>query len=89
MKAVALLLVVLNAALYAWWQGHLSPLWEPPGAGEREPARLTRQMRAETVTVLGSPTRARPGTGAAPANAAASAPPHGAAENAFGTAPPR
>lgn len=69
MRWAAGLLLLLNVLVWAWWQGHLSPLAEPPGAGEREPYRSARQLRPESVRVAGS----RPGSAAAPASSPASA----------------
>lgn len=67
MRWIVLLLLLLNGLVWAWWQGHLSPLAEPPGAGEREPYRSARQLRADSVQLVA------PRSGAAPASTAASA----------------
>jgi hypothetical protein len=51
MKLVAWCLLLANGLAFAWWQGHLSPLWDPPGAREREPLRMSRQLRPEALSV--------------------------------------
>ena len=59
-------LIVANGLALAWWQGWLDP-WL---GAERQPQRLERQVRPETMQIL--PRRA--GQGAAPVVAAESAP---------------
>lgn len=49
LRALVLLLVLANAAFWAWTQGWLGA---PPRAGEREPQRLEAQVRPEAVRVL-------------------------------------
>ena len=56
-------LLVANLVAGLWWTGHLSPLLEPPGAGDREPLRLSRQLRVESLAVLGTPVAASGVTG--------------------------
>ncbi len=51
---VLVLLLLANAALFAWWQGNLSPLWPEPGASEREPERLARQLQPEAIQIVGA-----------------------------------
>lgn len=82
MKWLLALLLAANAAFYAWTQGWLSPLLPlPPALAGREPERLQRQVRPESITVL-SPkasasapsetgTEAPSAEGAAPAASAA------------------
>lgn len=64
MKVVVVLLLALNAALAAWWQGYLAPLLPAPGASEREPIRLERQLQPQAVSVAGGPAVTRPAAGA-------------------------
>lgn len=55
LRALVLLLLLANAGFWAWRQGWLAPLNEVIGArpqGEREPERLARQVRPETVKLL-------------------------------------
>jgi len=53
MKWLLALLLAANAAFYAWTQGWLSPLLPlPPELAGREPERLQRQVRPESITVL-------------------------------------
>lgn len=84
MKWVLALVLAANAAFYAWTQGWLSPLLPlPPSLAGREPERLQRQVRPESITVLSPRASASaasepgaetaPAEGAAPAAAAASA----------------
>ncbi len=49
MKGRIAALAVANVLVLAWWQGWLSPLWDPPGTSEREPLRVARQLRPEAV----------------------------------------
>lgn len=73
MKALVMGLLLANGVVFAWWQGLLSPLIDPPGLAEREPLRLARQLRPEAVRVVPAGSNAR-GTGPAlAAGAAASA----------------
>ncbi len=51
LRFLVLLLVLLNAAYYAWSQGMLRPYgWAP--AEQSEPQRLTQQIRPEAVRIL-------------------------------------
>ena len=81
MRWFVLLLVLLNGLVWAWWQGHLSPLAEPPGAGEREPYRSARQLRPESVRFT------VPRAGSAPAPVAGSTPPASGSEPTAAEAP--
>ncbi|MBL8327429.1 MAG: hypothetical protein JNJ71_01165 [Rubrivivax sp.] len=74
MRTLVVLLLLANALAFAWWQGHLAPLWEPPGASEREPQRLARQLRPEQVQPNLRPSAALPATAAAASASAASSP---------------
>lgn len=51
LRALVLLLLLANAAFFAWWQGWLDPVL-PPRADHREPERLAAQVRPESITVL-------------------------------------
>jgi hypothetical protein len=59
LRALVLLLVLANLAFLAWTQGLLSPLARPPMSSEREPERLTQQVRPESITVLGTEAAAK------------------------------
>ena len=54
LRTLVLLLVLANLAFLAWTQGLLSPLARPPMSSEREPERLTQQVRPDAVKVLGA-----------------------------------
>ncbi len=62
MKKVIGLLCMANVFMWLWWQGHLAPLMEAPGSGEREPLRSSRQLRVDSIAVV-------PGTVSTPASA--------------------
>ena len=51
LRTVLVLLLLANAAFYAWTRGWLAPVL-PPRAEQREPERLTAQVRPELITVL-------------------------------------
>jgi hypothetical protein len=59
LRTLVLLLVLANLAFLAWTQGLLSPLARPPMTSEREPERLTQQVRPEAVKVLGAEAAAK------------------------------
>lgn len=59
LRTLVLLLVLANLAFLAWTLGLLSPLAQPPMSSEREPERLTQQVRPEQVTVLGAEAAAK------------------------------
>lgn len=71
LRALVLLLVLLNGVFYAWTQGWLAP-WGFSGAPQTEPQRLAQQFRPEALRILG------------PASAAST--PSPAADAASGTA---
>ena len=52
LRGLVLLLIVANLAFYAWSQGWLDSVVGVRSIGDREPERLTRQVRPETVVVL-------------------------------------
>jgi len=72
-----LLLLAANLAFFAWTRGWLGPVLLPPMSSEREPERLSQQVRPEAITVL-SPAAAeaarRAEAASEAARAAASAP---------------
>lgn len=67
LRRLALLLLLLNLAFFSWTQGWLDGLGGPRPGGDREPERLARQVRPESITIL-SPAAVR---AAAAASAAA------------------
>lgn len=71
MKGLAAALLAANLLVLAWWQGYLSPLWEPPGSSEREPLRMSRQLRPDAVRV--EPARAKGAASPVPGLAASAA----------------
>jgi len=52
LRTLLALLLLANAGVYAWTHGWLDPLLPAPGSTEREPARLSAQVNAESVRVL-------------------------------------
>ena len=52
LKTLVGLLLLANLAFYAWSQGWLDDIVGVPAHGDREPERLSRQVRPETVRVL-------------------------------------
>ncbi len=53
LRAIVVLLLAANVVFFAWTQGWLAPLAQPPLSSEREPDRMRQQVRPESVTVLG------------------------------------
>ena len=49
------LLLLANAPFFGWSQGWLAPAFPAPRTGEREPERLTAQVRPESVVILPAP----------------------------------
>ncbi len=74
LRRAALLLLVANLAYFAWAEGWLDGLLGVRSQVEREPERLARQVRPESVIVL-SPSAADAAAAAASAAAAAAADP--------------
>ncbi len=68
LRLLVVVLLFANLAFYAWTQGMLDNLTGVRAQGDREPDRLTRQVRPETIRVL-------PASAVALAAAAAEAPP--------------
>mgnify|MGYP001268544172 CR=1 FL=1 len=52
LRLLVLLLVLANAGFYAWTQGWLDSVVGVRAQAEREPERLARQVRPETVRIL-------------------------------------
>ena len=72
LRLLVLLLAAANLVFLAWTMGWLDDVVGVRAIGDREPERLERQVRPETVRILpGAPLRA--GTTAAPANNAGGA----------------
>jgi hypothetical protein len=75
LRRVVLLLLFANVAFYAWTQGWLDDIVGIRAEGEREPERLARQVRPETIVILppaaaSAPEPAASGTSSGPAPAA-------------------
>jgi len=70
LRKVVLLLLLANLVFFAWTQGLLDSLLPFKSTGDREPERLQRQVRPETIRIL-PPLAA---SAASAASAAASAP---------------
>lgn len=74
MRGLLALLVAANVLFFVWAQGWLvsvlPPLPLPPSLAGREPERLQRQVRPESITVLSpkavATAASEPGEGAAP-----------------------
>lgn len=79
LRALVVLLLLANGLFAVWSVGGFGSALPPPGASQREPERLTQQLRPERVQVL------PPGV-AAPASAAASAATAGSAADAAASA---
>ncbi|EHR69146.1 hypothetical protein BurJ1DRAFT_0248 [Burkholderiales bacterium JOSHI_001] len=52
LRALVVLLLAANLAVWAWTQNWLAPLMPAPGQGQREPGRLAQQVRPEALRVL-------------------------------------
>jgi hypothetical protein len=52
LRALVVLLLLANLAFYAWTQGWLDEVVGTRSIGDREPERLTRQVRPELVRIL-------------------------------------
>ena len=73
LRNLVVALLVANAAFFAWSQGWFDGMVGTRSIGDREPDRLTRQVRPELVRVL-PPPGAASAAGAGAAASAASAP---------------
>jgi hypothetical protein len=72
LRRFALLMLAANLAFFAWTQGWLDDIVGVRAAGDREPQRLAKQVKPESVTVL-SPAAAASATAVAAPRAAAPA----------------
>lgn len=88
LRLLVLLLVLANAGFYAWTQGWLDSVVGVRAQAEREPERLARQVRPETVRIL-VPQAASSVAVAASASGAASSAAAGSAASAPVSAPTR
>lgn len=70
LKRLVLLLLLANLAFFAWTQGWLDSVVGVRPTGDREPERLARQVRPESITIL-SPEAVRAAAAAAAAAASA------------------
>jgi hypothetical protein len=52
LRIAVVLILAANLLFFVWARGWLAPLVEPPQHGEREPERLARQVRPESIRVL-------------------------------------
>lgn len=66
LRLLLLALILANLGFYSWTQGWLDGVVGARATGDREPERLARQVRPETVVIL-PPEAAASGTSAAPA----------------------
>ena len=58
LRALVLVLVLANAAYFAWANGWLDAVIGVRASGDREPERLARQVRPESVRILPAPASA-------------------------------
>ena len=72
LRALVALLLLANIGFFAWTQGSLDGVVGVRAAGDREPERLARQVRPETVKIL-PPIAASAATSAATSAAASAA----------------
>lgn len=71
LRSLALLLLLANVSFFAWTQGWLDAVVGVSPVGDREPERLARQVRPETITIL-TPAAVRAADAAAAAARASS-----------------
>jgi hypothetical protein len=69
-RVLVIALIAANGAVWAWWQGWLAPLVAAPGAEQRDPDRLARQLRPETVLLRAEPVPVQGGAKTVPPAAA-------------------
>jgi hypothetical protein len=53
-RTITLLLLAANLVFFAWAQGWLNPVLMAPMSSEREPDRLSAQVRPEAIKLLGA-----------------------------------
>ena len=73
-KALLLLLALANLVFFGWAKGWIDGPTGVRAGGDREPERLSLQVRAELVQILASPSAARAASAVAASTAPASAP---------------
>jgi hypothetical protein len=77
LRAIVLLLLLANLGFWAWTQGQLDGVVGVRAQGDREPERLARQVRADSVHILpAGATSAPPGGPGEPALACLEAGPY-------------
>jgi hypothetical protein len=69
-RVLVIALIAANGAVWAWWHGWLAPLVAAPGAEQRDPDRLARQLRPETVLLRAASAPAPDGANKVPPVAA-------------------
>jgi hypothetical protein len=52
LRTAVFVLLAAYVVFFVWAQGWLAPVLPPPGAAEREPERLARQIHPESIIVL-------------------------------------
>lgn len=67
LRLLVLVLLLANAAFYAWSQGMLDGIVGVRAQGDREPERLSRQVRPENVKIVSPPSAASIAAANAPA----------------------
>lgn len=75
LRVLVALLLLANLAFYAWTQGWLDGVVSVRSIGDREPERLARQVRPETVRILPAGAASAPSAAASAPSPAASATP--------------
>ena len=84
LRAIVLLLLLANLGFYAWTQGQLDGVVGVRAQGDREPERLARQVRADSVRILPASAATAPAGPGEPALACLEAGPYTPAQ--IGTA---
>lgn len=82
LRALVLLLVLLNAALFAWREGWLQGPLGLTAQAEREPARLAQQVRPDSITIRPLAGASAPASGPTSASAPAAERPASPADEA-------
>ncbi len=74
LRAVLIVLLLVNMLFFGWARGWFGSAWPPPGDSQREPERMASQVRPERLVLLGSDAASAPlQARTAPAAVAASA----------------
>ena len=73
LKTVVFALLLANAAFYAWTQGALDGVVGVSSTGDREPQRLARQVRPESIRIVSPAAASAAAAGAINAHAASAA----------------